>query len=202
VKDRIKEILEEHETIRGVFFQENTDKIIQAAGKIASAMASGRKLLIAGNGGSAADAQHMAAEFVNRFQMERRALPAIALTTDASILTSVANDYSFRKAFSRQIEALGKKGDLFLAISTSGESNNILDALQTAKAMGIETMALLGRKGGPAAEHADFSIIVPHDSTPRIQEFHILVEHILCELVEQHFAPGRSATPGGGDSTP
>ncbi|VAX15233.1 Phosphoheptose isomerase 1 [hydrothermal vent metagenome] len=148
------------------------------------ALISGGKVLIAGNGGSAGDAQHMAAEFVGRYLKERDALPAIALTTDTSALTSIGNDYGFKKIFSRQLEALGKKNDVFIAISTSGNSKNLIEALKTAGGMGIFTVCLLGRGGGEMKDAADISLVIPSDDTPRVQEAHIMVIHLICEAVE------------------
>ncbi len=151
---------------------------------IVSAYREGKKTLIAGNGGSAADAQHIAAEFVSRFYFDRPALPSIALTTDTSILTAIGNDYSYERLFSRQIEAMGQKGDVFIAISTSGNSKNILMGLEAAKSKGLITVGLTGASGGKMAALCDYAIKAPSDSTPRIQECHILVGHIICGAVE------------------
>jgi D-sedoheptulose 7-phosphate isomerase len=150
---------------------------------IAEAFKAGRKLLLFGNGGSAADAQHIAAEFMNRFLIERPPLPAIALTTDTSVLTSIANDYAFDEVFSKQVKALGKKGDVALGITTSGSSGNVLKALRAAKKLGMITIALTG-EGGKAASLADIPLQIPSRSTPRIQEAHIAVGHILCDLTD------------------
>ncbi len=158
------------------------------AHRIIYAIRNGGKLLICGNGGSAADAQHMAAEFVNRFLKERRPLPAIALTTDTSNLTSIANDYSFDDVFSKQVEAIGKKGDVLIGISTSGNSENVFKALRIAKGMGIETVGLLGKDGGKIKDVCDLALVVPSFSTPRIQEVHGFVIHTICEIVEDEFA--------------
>lgn len=166
------------------FIEENIALLKETASEIAECFNSGGKLLIAGNGGSAGDAQHMAAEFVNRFQIERPPLPAIALTTDTSILTSIGNDYGFDQIFSKQIKALGKEGDLFLAISTSGDSANIVKAVETARSMGIKTVALTGKDGGELSVAAETVINVSSQVTARIQEVHITVCHILCELVD------------------
>lgn len=144
----------------------------------------GNRLFFAGNGGSAADAQHLAAEFVNRYAFGRPGLPAMALTTDTSILTSVANDYSYEDIFARQLEANGVEGDVFIGISTSGNSRNILSAMRRAGTMGITTIGLTGRDGGQLRACCDYCIRVPSDSTPRIQEVHILLGHILCGMVE------------------
>ena len=166
------------------FIRENTDKLILFAEKIALALTSDRKLLLCGNGGSAADAQHIAAEFVNRYVLERPPLPALALTTDTSILTSVGNDYSFDKVFSKQVKALGMEGDVLLALSTSGDSANVLEAVKAARSQGLFTVGLSGRNGGQLADLADMSLVVKSDITPRIQETHILAGHIICELVD------------------
>ena len=138
-----------------------------------------------GNGGSASDSQHLAAELVGRFKKNRRALRSIALTTDSSVLTCVANDFSYEDVFARQVEALGRPGDVLICISTSGNSENILQALRVAKEMGLMTVVLLGKDGGFAKDLADKALVIPSDSTARIQEGHILVGHILCEVIEQ-----------------
>ncbi len=145
----------------------------------------GGKILLAGNGGSAADAQHIAAELVGRYAFERPALNALALTTDTSALTAIGNDYGYEKIFSRQIEGVGNHGDLFIGISTSGNSQNVLNALHTARTQGITTVALVGRDGGAMASMADIALIVPSRETPRIQEAHILMGHILCDMIER-----------------
>jgi D-sedoheptulose 7-phosphate isomerase len=156
-----------------------------AAESMVAALRGGGKILVCGNGGSAADAQHFAAELVGRFERERRAIASVALTTDTSILTAIANDYAYPRVFARQIEAIGRAGDLLLAISTSGESESILEALATAKAGGITTVALTGRDGGPAGASADIHINVPSPSTARVQEVHRTLLHAMCELVER-----------------
>lgn len=143
------------------------------------------KILIAGNGGSAADAQHFAAELVGRFQMNRRALPCIALTTDTSNLTAIGNDFGFKNIFARQIEALGNAGDIFIGISTSGNSENIIAAIEQAKKKNLITVGLLGRDGGKIAKIADYSVIVPHDVTARIQEAHIFILHYWADCIER-----------------
>jgi D-sedoheptulose 7-phosphate isomerase len=160
------------------------DKMIELAEKIARSFTSDRKLLLCGNGGSAADSQHLAAEFVNRFEMERPPLPAIALTTDTSILTCVGNDYSFNDVFTKQIKAIGLEGDILLAISTSGNSQNIISAAETAKTMGIYVAGLAGRDGGRLKEISDLCLVVNSKVTARIQESHILAGHIICKLVD------------------
>ncbi len=143
------------------------------------------KILIAGNGGSAADAQHFAAELVGRYGFDRPSLPALALTTDTSNLTAIGNDYGYEYVFSRQLEGMGVSGDLFIGISTSGNSQNILNAFASAKERGIATVALTGRDGGKMAQVADFTLIVPSDDTPRIQESHLLIEHMICDVIEK-----------------
>jgi D-sedoheptulose 7-phosphate isomerase len=166
------------------FLKENLPRFLEAIKLVSQAFERGNKLLLLGNGGSAADAQHIAAEFVNRFIIDRPPLPAIALTTDTSILTSVANDSAFQEIFARQIKALGKEGDVVIGLSTSGNSPNVIRALEVAKEMGIKTVALTGNDGGMLARLADIPLVVSSSSTPRIQETHILVGHILCEMVE------------------
>lgn len=161
------------------------EKIFTAAEMIAGALKSGHKLLIAGNGGSAADAQHIAAEFVCRFYFDRPALPAVALSVDTSVLTATGNDYGFLNIFSRQIEALGCEEDIFLAISTSGNSPNIIKALEAAKKMKIKTILLTGAKNSHGAQKSDLCIKVPSEETPKIQESHIMLGHIICAIAEK-----------------
>jgi len=157
--------------------------IAKALEMMIACIESGRKIMFAGNGGSAADAQHLAAELVNRFKKERRPLAGIALTTDTSVITSIANDYSFDEIFSKQVMALGRRGDLLFGISTSGGSKDVIRAMETARGMGIVTIGLTGQ-GGPIKDLADCAIAVPSGDTPRVQETHILIGHILCELLE------------------
>ena len=152
---------------------------------ILSAIKNGKKVLIFGNGGSAADSQHIAAELMGRFQKEREAIAAIALTTDSSALTSLGNDYEFEVIFSRQIEGLGNKGDIALGISTSGKSKNIINAFKKAKELGLVTVALTGKGGGDLTGICDIALVVPSSNTARIQEAHITIAHIICELVEE-----------------
>jgi D-sedoheptulose 7-phosphate isomerase len=156
-----------------------------ASNQITQTINNGGTLFWCGNGGSAADSQHLAAEFVGRFKKDRKALRSIALTTDTSVLTCVSNDYSFDDIFARQLEALARNGDILVSISTSGNSENILRSLISAKKLGVKTIALLGKDGGQAKALADMSIIIPSDSTARIQEAHILIGHILCDLIER-----------------
>lgn len=162
----------------------------QAAHACARALAAGGKILIAGNGGSAADAQHWAAELVGRYKRERRGLPAIALTTDTSALTAIANDYGYERVFSRQVEALGREGDVFIGISTSGNSANIVAALQVAREAGVTTIGMSGAKEGRMGTLCDIQIRVPSTDTPRIQEMHACIGHALCEFVELSLASG------------
>ncbi len=171
------------------FFDESTGDVARAARMIIGAMRTGGKLLIFGNGGSAADAQHIAAELAFKMGRERAALPALALTTDTSLLTAISNDRSFDFIFARQIQALGRKGDIVLAISTSGNSPNVIEAVKQARAVEIETIGLLGAGGGKVAEIVDLPLIVPHRDTPRIQEVHIAISHIICQLIEDELCP-------------
>ena len=161
--------------------------VVEAARLTAEAMRAGRKLMVCGNGGSAADAQHLVAEFVSRLTVNRPALRAIALTTDTSILTAIGNDYSYDNVFERQIEALGQPGDVLLAISTSGNSKNCLKALQLARQMGLHTVAYTGNGGGAMRAHADLNVIVPSLTTMNIQESHLALEHIFCMVVERFY---------------
>lgn len=159
--------------------------IATAAEKCIDAFRRGNKLLLAGNGGSAADAQHIAAEIVSRFDFDRPGLPAIALTTDTSMLTAISNDYGYEALFRRQLEANGRQGDVFVAISTSGDSPNIVKALEKARELSIDTIGLTGATGGKMAGLCDTCILIPSTSTPRIQEAHITVGHIICGIIEE-----------------
>ena len=162
--------------------------VLAAAAAIGDALAGGGKLLVFGNGGSAADAQHVAAELVGRFTRERVALAAVALTTDTSVLTSVANDYAFERVFARQVEALGRSGDVALGISTSGASPNVVVALEAARALGMQTIALTGGDGGAVGRLAAIHLNVPSDVTARVQEVHRTLLHVICDIVEMSFA--------------
>lgn len=184
MKEQVISSLRESADVKLQMAKESLDEIVQAAELIQRAFKSGKKILIFGNGGSAADAQHIAAELVNRFMTTRKALPAIALTTDSSILTSIANDFSYNDIFSRQVEALGHKGDVAWAITTSGKSTNVLKALETAKEKELKCIAFSGNSTNKLRKIADHIISVPSSSTQRIQEAHITVAHIICELVE------------------
>jgi D-sedoheptulose 7-phosphate isomerase len=174
----------ESSEVNRLFLRENLPKLLDVIKSVSHAFESGNKIFFFGNGGSAADAQHLAAEFVNRYVMDRPPLPAIALTTDTSILTSVSNDLAFDEIFAKQLRALGKEGDVAIGISTSGNSPNIIKAFEVAQEIGMKRVALTGNNGGVISKMADFSLVVPSTSTPRIQEVHILIGHILCEMVE------------------
>ena len=174
----------ESSEVKTRFLKENLPKLLDLIKLIAHTFEAGNKIFFFGNGGSAADAQHLAAEFVNRYVMDRPPLPAIALTTDTSILTSISNDIAFNEIFAKQLRALGKEGDVAIGISTSGNSSNVVKAFEVAKEMGMKTVAFSGNDGGVLAKMADVSLIVSSTSTPRIQETHILIGHILCEMVE------------------
>jgi D-sedoheptulose 7-phosphate isomerase len=183
--ERVRAIFEAAAGLHGRVGAGDLGAVVQAASAIREAHRAGGKLLIFGNGGSAADAQHMAAELVNRFQREREALAALALSTDTSVLTAIGNDYSFDRVFVRQIEALGRPGDVALGISTSGRSASVVTALETARSRGLKTIALTGRDGGAAGAAADVHVNVPDESTARIQEVHRTLIHAICELIER-----------------
>ena len=190
----IAESLRNSIAAKEALFQSQGKEIKTLAQWMIDTLKSGNKLMFFGNGGSAADAQHLAAEFVNRFLIDRPPLAAIALTTDTSILTSVGNDFSYDDIFVKQIQALGKEGDLALGISTSGNSPNVLTAIEVAKQMGIKTAALTGGSGGKLKETADLTLNVPSKITPAIQEAHIWVEHLLCQIVDEELY-GKGVTP-------
>jgi D-sedoheptulose 7-phosphate isomerase len=177
--------LEEHlATIKALL--ESTVADIDAAGNIIwKALKAGNKILLCGNGGSAADAQHIAAELVGRYEQQRRAFPAISLATDTSALTAVSNDYGFEGVFARQVEALAVAGDVLIAISTSGKSPNIVKAADQARALGCKTIALTGCSGEPLSSHCDLSVVVPSNRTSRVQEAHITIGHLWCEMIDQ-----------------
>jgi len=178
-----KELRGHLETITKVIETMQPD-IKAAASAMVETLRRGRKILLCGNGGSAADAQHIAAELTGRYKTERKALPGIALTTDTSALTAIGNDYGYDTVFSRQVEALANEGDLLIGISTSGNSQNVLNAFDSAKAAGCKTLAMTGRDGGKMKAAADLNLIVPSNDTPRIQEMHILIGHTLCQAVD------------------
>ncbi len=188
MKKIIADIVRDSLLVKEAFFKKNPDLILHGAEQLAMCLASGHKILIFGNGGSAADAQHMAAEFVNRFKIERTPLPAMALTTDSSILTSIGNDYSFDEIFSKQIQALGQKHDTAIGISTSGKSPNVIKAMDAARKAEMFTMGFSGR-GGALVDSSAMVFCVESDVTARIQEVHITLIHVLCELVERILFP-------------
>ena len=163
--------------------------LLESIGAVAKACVKlykrGHKTILAGNGGSAADAQHIAAELVGRYGFDRPSIPSLALTTDTSNLTAIGNDYGYDQVFSRQLEGMGQEGDLFIGISTSGNSTNVINAFKSAKNKAITTVALVGRDGGEMARLADMALIVPSNETPRIQESHILIGHMICDIIEK-----------------
>lgn len=183
--DTIRAQFADHQQTIELVARDLTPQLEAAARELVARLQAGRKLLICGNGGSAADAQHFAAELVGRFRCERRGLPAIALTTDSSIVTALGNDYGFDAIFQRQVEALANAGDIVVGISTSGNSSNVLHALTKARDLGCVTMALLGGDGGQIADTADHALIINSRVTARIQEVHLTIIHIFCELIEQ-----------------
>ena len=189
IKDQIKK---SYETKQALY--ENDDlinKIVEVAQKCVDLYRTDKKTMLAGNGGSAADAQHIAAELVGRYGFDRPSIPSLALTTDTSNLTAIGNDYGYDYVFSRQLEGMGQDGDIFIGISTSGNSVNIIKAFESAKKKNIFTVALTGRDGGEMAKTADIALIVPSNDTPRIQESHILIGHIICDIIEKEiFADG------------
>jgi D-sedoheptulose 7-phosphate isomerase len=184
--DFIRKQIEESLNVKKLLLDDQTilESIKKTAAICCDALRNDKKIIFAGNGGSAADSQHLAGELVNRFGFERPGLSAIALTTDTSIITSISNDYGFEKLFSRQIQALGKKGDILIALSTSGNSANITEGIKEAQNAGIITIGLTGRSGGKMSQLCDICLKVPSDDTPRIQESHILIGHILCSMIE------------------
>lgn len=186
--ERIRSLIQESIEAKKTFLEGPLEAVLGAAEAVARSLRQGGKLLIFGNGGSAADAQHLAAEFVNRFLRDRRALAALALTTDTSVLTSIANDQDFKEVFARQIRALGRPGDVALGITTSGRSANVLRGLEEARRGGLVTVGLTGRDGSQLNGLLDYWIPVESSATPRIQEVHITVGHILCQLVEEKLA--------------
>ena len=182
--ERIRQLARQSIETKRAFFDSHSDDVARAAHIIVATILSGGKILIFGNGGSAADAQHIAAELVNRLNHDRPPIPAIALTTDTSILTSIGNDSSFDQLFERQLRALGRAGDVAIAISTSGNSSNVLRAVAAARELGIVTIGLAGRDGGKLADIVDLALTVEAESTQHIQETHITIGHILCEIIE------------------
>ena len=184
MEDYIVKIFRESNHCKELFLNENLSRIVAVIEALTEALKAGNKILLFGNGGSAADAQHLAAEFVNRFVIERPPLPAIALTTDTSIITSIGNDYDFTEIFSKQIRAIGRKGDVAWGMSTSGTSPNVVKAIQVAKKIGMVTVGLTGRDGGELAKIVDYPLNVSSTSTPRIQEVHITLGHVICEMID------------------
>lgn len=191
MKQIIKKCVEDSIQTKQTFFENNIDQIEACAILMAKALEQGKKILLFGNGGSAADCQHIAAEFINRFQMERRPLPGLALTTDTSVITSIGNDYSYDDIFLKQIQALGQKGDIAMGISTSGNSPNVVKAMIEAQKMGLVTIGLSGSKG-KLKEISHTAFCVDCNITARIQEVHILLAHILCDLIERILFDDRS----------
>ena len=181
---RLEDAVAEACRLKNQFVAEHGGAVVAAARMVAESLHAGGKVLLFGNGGSAADAQHLAAEFVNRFQVERHPLAALALTTDTSILTAIANDYDFLEVFAKQVRALGRPGDVAVGISTSGSSGNVVRGLAEARRLGLKTLALSGREGGSVAAQADVALTVRSRNTPRIQEVHITIGHVLCDLVD------------------
>jgi len=185
MKERVIKAFDESIDVKRRFVQEHADRIVQVAQVIAAAFREGHKVLLFGNGGSSTDASHIAAEFVGRYHRERRPLPAIALATDMAAITCIANDYDYAEIFARQVKAHGQKGDIVIAISTSGNSPNVLKGLEAARDLGLTTIGWTGGKGGKLAGLVDHLFVVPSTVTARIQESHITLGHVLCELIEE-----------------
>ncbi|MGD0335783.1 MAG: D-sedoheptulose 7-phosphate isomerase [Candidatus Omnitrophota bacterium] len=189
MRDKIKDILLENIRIKEELLRTSITRIKQIADLLIDSLRKGGKIILFGNGGSASDAQHIAAEFIGRFKKDRTALAAIAITTNTSILTSLANDYGYEVVFAKQIEALGQKNDIAIGISTSGKAKNVIAGFKQAKKNGLKTIAFTGGDGGEIAKLADAALIVPSNVTARIQETHITVAHIICEMVEETLCP-------------
>jgi len=187
MKNLLLQHVEEAISLKRAFFEQEAGHIVAQAADMAERLKRGCKILVCGNGGSAADAQHFAAELSGRYVKERRALAGIALTVDTSALTAIGNDYGFDQVFSRQVEALGRPGDLLVGISTSGNSRNVILAVQAAQALGMRTLGLLGRDGGQLRTLVDDALVVPSQVTARIQELHLMTYHFWCEALDQHF---------------
>ncbi|MGA2955018.1 MAG: D-sedoheptulose 7-phosphate isomerase [Thermodesulfobacteriota bacterium] len=185
MKEEIFQIFQESADLKLRFIRQNAELLNQMVKIVVNAFKAGNKVLLFGNGGSAADDQHIAAEFINRFLIERPPLPAIALTTDTSILTSISNDYGYVDSFSKQVKALGKEGDVAIGISTSGSAPNVIKAMKVAREIGLKTVGLTGMDGGELAKVVDLAIVVNSQVTPRIQEVHITIGHVLCEMVDR-----------------
>jgi len=187
MKEKIREKIED-----SIKVKRNVEKLLvsdieKAVLRVKETLINGGKILLCGNGGSAADAQHIACEFIEKVKIKRKSIPAITLNTNTSVLTAIANDESFDRIFSRQIEGIGKEGDILIAISTSGMSKNVIEAVNSAKTMGIYTIGLIGKNGGTLRDIVDLPLIVPSDDTARIQEAHILMGHIIAEIIEEEF---------------
>jgi D-sedoheptulose 7-phosphate isomerase len=187
MQNMITKELKAHQDTIAKTIEAMTSSIEQACHLMVDTLKNNNKILLIGNGGSAADAQHIAAELTGRYKSERRGLPAIALTTDTSALTAISNDYGYGRVFDRQVEALANKGDLLIGISTSGNSANILSAFNVAKEVGCQTLGMSGKDGGEMNNICDLNLVVPSDDTPRIQEMHILIGHIVCQAVDDAF---------------
>ena len=185
LKESAQAAFDESISVKRQFIKENIELIVEAAKVIADAFNEKKKVLLFGNGGSAADASHIAAEFVNRFKLERPPLPAIALNTDMAVITSISNDYDYSEVFSKQLKALADEGDVVIAISTSGNSPNVLKAMDVAKKKMLKSIAFTGAKGLKLASKANYAFVVPSENTPRIQETHIILGHVLCQIVEE-----------------
>ncbi len=190
VDSKIAELISQAAEAVGRMGAPERKTIARMAELLIAALGSGKRVYVCGNGGSAADAQHIAGELAGRFRRDRRALPCVALTTDTSVLTAVGNDYAFEQIFSRQVEALGQEGDLLWALSTSGRSPNVVAAAEAARQRGMRVLAMTGQGGGPLAELADVCFRAPADRTDLVQQLHQLAYHVLCELLDEHFAAG------------
>ncbi|WP_211245386.1 D-sedoheptulose 7-phosphate isomerase [Sulfurihydrogenibium subterraneum] len=188
LENEIIQLFEESANLKKEFVYEYAEDIVNLGLLIAKRLKLGKKVLICGNGGSAADSQHFAAEIVGRFEKERKGYPAIALTTDTSALTAIGNDYGFDKIFSRQVEALGEKGDILIGISTSGNSKNVIQAVEVAKQIGMFTVGFLGKDGGKLKDLVDKAFIVKSDNTARIQEVHLTLEHSICKVIDMYLS--------------
>ena len=188
MKQTIKNEFLSHLEVINLTIETMQEKLEQASLLVVETLKNGNKVLLCGNGGSAADAQHIAAELTGRYKSERRGLPGIALTTDTSALTAIGNDYGYDRVFDRQVEALAQKGDLLIGISTSGNSKNVLNALKTATEMGCKTLGLTGRDGGEMNILCDVNLVVPSNDTPRIQEMHILFAHTICQIIDNELS--------------
>ncbi|MCH7651329.1 MAG: D-sedoheptulose 7-phosphate isomerase [Nitrospinae bacterium] len=185
--DRIKEFLYESAAVKKAVADTLSDKILEAINIARTTYRNGGKMLLMGNGGSAGDAQHIAAEFIGRYKKERKPVAAIALTVDSSVLTCVGNDYGYENVFARQVEGLAKKEDVVIAISTSGNSENVIRGVEKAREIGAKTIGLLGKQGGKLKDKVDLAIVVPSSDTARIQEAHITIGHIICEILDEDF---------------